>query len=364
MVSDFKILSQKKSSGLFGKGKTEWTVKIGANIAKYQASADANRPRIVVAAPRTRLASFMLGTGTRPAAAVQANIRARIADALAQTNRFTVLDRELSDEIQGEMDLIASGAVAKEDTARLGQMLATDLIVVPTIERMEYTRHARQLRLADRELVSYSGGARISFRVINATTGQMVMSETYATEFPTTSPTTLGASVDGDGASERALSDMTQQFVSKLLRQTFPISVISLSGADVVLSQGGAAVKEGLRYRAVILGEELKDPQTGQSLGRTERDFGTIAITRSEPNVAYGRLEGAPTLSAGQFRAGLIELRQQVGQAQDADLPTTQASATAATNARGQKPASAASPRLASQAKAEPVAKPDTDENW
>ena len=339
-------------------------MKIGANIAKYQASADANRPRIVVAAPRTRLASFMLGTGTRPAAAVQANIRARIADALAQTNRFTVLDRELSDEIQGEMDLIASGAVAKEDTARLGQMLATDLIVVPTIERMEYTRHARQLRLADRELVSYSGGARISFRVINATTGQMVMSETYATEFPTTSPTTLGASVDGDGASERALSDMTQQFVSKLLRQTFPISVISLSGSDVVLSQGGAAVKEGLRYRAVILGEALKDPQTGQSLGRTERDFGTVVITRSEPNVAYGRLEGAPALPAGQFRAGLIEVRQQVGQAQDAAVPTTQASATAATNARVQKPASAASPRLASQSKAEPVTKPDTDENW
>jgi hypothetical protein len=105
---------------------------------------------------------------------------------------------------------------------------------------------------------------------------------------------------------------MTQQFISKLLQKTFPVSVISLSGSDVVLSQGGAAVRQGARYRAVLLGDTLTDPQTGQSLGRTERDFGTILVARSDPNTAYGVLEGGPSLAPGQFRPGLIELREEV----------------------------------------------------
>jgi hypothetical protein len=113
------------------------------------------------------------------------------------------------------------------------------------------------------------------------------------------------------GATERALTDMTDQFVAKLLQKTFPVSVIALNGSDVVLSQGGAAVRAATVYRAVLLGEALKDPQTGQNLGRTEQSFGTVEVTRSEPNAAYGLLRNAPSLPNG-FRPGLIELREEV----------------------------------------------------
>jgi len=362
VISDFKVLQDKKEGGAFlGIGNkasngVTWRVRIGANIAKYKPSADANRPRIIVVEPRTNATSFEFGNEARSADAVKASIRSRLTSALTQTNRFAVLDREFNDEIQKEMDLVGSGAVNKEDTARLGQMLAADLLVIPTIERMEYVRHARALRLSDRELVSYSGGARISFRVVNATTGQMIMSDTFTTEFPTTQPTTLGASVDADGAAETAMTGMTQQFISKLLQKTFPVSVISLSGSDVVLSQGGAAVRQGARYRAVLLGDTLTDPQTGQSLGRTERDFGTILVARSDPNTAYGVLEGGPSLAAGQFRPGLIELREEVSA-----LPP-QPSSPAASAATKAPPA--AKPRQRSVAANPPQSAPTKDKDW
>jgi curli biogenesis system outer membrane secretion channel CsgG len=362
VISDFKILQEKKEGGSFlgigGKTPdgTTWRVRIGASIAKYKPSADANRPRIIVVEPRTSATSFEFGSEARSADTVKASIRSRLTNALTQTNRFAVLDREFNDEIQNEMDLVGSGAVNKEDTARLGQMLAADLLVIPTIERMEYVRHARALRLADRELVSYSGGARISFRVVNATTGQMILSDTFMTEFPTTQPTTLGASVDADGAAEKALAGMTQQFISKLLQKTFPVSVISLSGSQVVLSQGGAAVRQGTRYRAVLLGDALTDPQTGQSLGRAERDFGTILVARSDPNAAYGVLEGAPSLAPSQFRPGLIELREEVG-APSAQPPSSAESAVA-------KPPPAAKARQRTAAASSPQSAPAKDKDW
>lgn len=67
--------------------------------------------------------------------------------------------------MQTEIDHINSGNVRVQDSARLGQQLATDLILIPTIERFEYVRSVRKLCSADRELVSYSGGGRITLSV-------------------------------------------------------------------------------------------------------------------------------------------------------------------------------------------------------
>lgn len=370
VVSDFKIIKEiKENEGFLGIGgqahtRPTWRVRIGVNIAQYKASAEANRPRIIIATPRTSAQAYDFGDGTKSADEIRGSVRARLNNALTQTNRFTVLDRQFNDEMQSEFDLISSGKVNKEDTSRLGQMLAADLIVVPTIERMEYTRHARALRLADRELVSYSGGARISYQVVNATTGQLVMSDSFSTEFPTTRPTTLGAHIDADGSTAKALEQLTGQFVAKLLEKTFPISVISLNGTNVVLSQGGGAVKSGATYRAVLLGEALKDPQTGQDLGRSEQDFGSIQVTRSEPNVAYGVLSG-PLPQGVVFKPGIIEIRDEVTVAPRPIAPAP--SQPEAGTASG--PGSKASPAGVRHAAHGPATKPKSagpveDPNW
>ncbi|MBW8735351.1 MAG: hypothetical protein JF571_13815, partial [Asticcacaulis sp.] len=111
--------------------------------------------------------------------------------------------------------------------------------------------------------------------------------------------------------SAHAVTDMTGQFVSALMRKTFPLSVIKLTGPDAIIGQGGNAVQMGRRYRLVLLGESLKDPQTGQDLGRTESDFGNVVITRVDDNLSYGRIENAPSLSQ-TFRPGLLELREEM----------------------------------------------------
>jgi curli biogenesis system outer membrane secretion channel CsgG len=309
LVSGFKIISEKRQRTDWLFGPYEWRVKISADIAKYREASSANRPRLVVAAARGPSGSFAFGDEGQSAAAISAAVQSRLSSAISQTNRFTVIDRQASEEIQTELDAISSGSANPTDTARLGQQLAADLIVIPTVERMEYARHAQPLALSGRELVSYSGGATISFRVVNATTGQLVLSDRFTAEFPTTQPTTLGAHVDVHGATDRALSELTDRFVSELLEKTFPISVVAMTGSNVVLSQGGSAVKQGAVYRAVWLGAALTDPQTGQSLGRTEQDIGTIQISRSDPNVSYGELQLSAALP-GSFRPGAIELRE------------------------------------------------------
>ena len=61
-----------------------------------------------------------------------------------------------------------------------------------------------------------------------------------------------------------------------------------------------------------MLGDELKDPQTGRSLGRNEVPIGVVRIDRVTTKTSHGTFEdGAPSL--GQpFKPGGIELRKQV----------------------------------------------------
>lgn len=298
-----------------------WKVRVKAEVAKFVGPKDDGRPSITIAAPRTDTESYAVGDGRVDAAGVVAEIRSRLSDALTQADRFQVLDRELSDEMQAEVDFINSGNARSEEVARLGQRLATDLILVPTIERFSYPRSSRQLRMSNRELVSYSGGGRISLRLINAATGEVVMSETFNHDLSPTAPSTLARSVDGVGLASQLMDSLSGQMTKAVINEIFPISVIAITGNQVVLSQGGKSLATGERYEAVMLGEELKDPQTGRSLGRMELPCCVIAVNRVADKTSYGSIEGTVPTQLSAFKPGMVELRGLVklaGRAEDA----------------------------------------------
>jgi hypothetical protein len=187
------------------------------------------------------------------------------------------------------------------------------LIVIPTIDRFEYVRHEQQLRMANRSLVSYSGGGQVSFRVVNATTGQMVMSQSFSYAFPPTEPTTLSISVDGNELASDMMDAMDRGIIAAVLQSTYPLSVLQLQGRNVIINQGGDAVQEGVTYQAVILGKALVDPQSGQSLGPTETPCCSVVIDRVTPNLSYGHIADEKFQLDAPFTPGSMELRGQVG---------------------------------------------------
>lgn len=286
-----------------------WKVRVQAEVAKFVGPKDDGRPRLVVMAARTSSATYPVGDTQVDAAAVAAEIRSRLSDALTQTERFQVLDREFDAELQAEVDFINSGNARNDEVARLGQRLATDLIVVPTIERFEYPRSSRRLRLSGRELTSYSGGGRVSVRVINATTGEVVLSDSFTHQLAPTKASTLPRSIDGVGMAAEMMDALSGRIVKSVVNEIFPVSVIAIEGDQVVLSQGGKSVDQGERYDAVVLGKALTDPQTGRSLGRMEIPCCTIRIDRVSDQTSYGTIEGAVPESLKQFKPGMLELR-------------------------------------------------------
>lgn len=298
------------------KMRSYWKVRVRAEIAQYRAPDEQGRPKIVVALPKTLVQNYSVGDSNVPADEVAGAVRGRLSDILTQTKRFIVLDREFGSDIQAEIDHINSGNVRAQDSARIGQQLATDLLLIPTIEHFGYPKSVRQLRMSNRELVSYSGGGRITLRLLNATTGQVVMSDSFEHKLASADPSTMPRVIDGKNMAAEMMDSLAGQIGSAIITEIFPVSVVALTGDQVVLSQGGNSLQIGQRWKAVYLGDEIKDPQTGRSLGRNETPVGTVRIDRVSSQTSYGTLEeGAANLGGKPFTPGAIELRAQLAKA-------------------------------------------------
>ena len=315
VVTDFRIVDQQQVDNGY-----EATIR--ANIAKFVRPESANRLRVVVAPLRTNRDTFVIDTRGVSSQEVSDKIHKDILDALVQTNRVAALDREFSAELDSELDLIASGRTPSEDQARMSQQLVADYVLVGTLEKFEYKRHERHLRLSERTLVSNSGRASLSLRLINTATRQAEFAGTVLIDIPETEPSTLNPALDRVGAVDRdkqfdnivdgMIRQLSEQSVSKVMSRLYPVTVLTVEGDDVVLSQGEGQVHEGKTYKVIWRGKEMKDPQTGQSLGRLEKDCCTIKVTKVTPSLSYGSLVAKTVDVAKVFAPGALELGEQL----------------------------------------------------
>ncbi len=305
LVSGFKVARMTPPADKGGL----YTADISATIAKFKAPADSGKIKIVVAPLRSSQSSFDIGGRAVPAAVVLAQLRQQLIDALTQSGRFTVLDRQFESELEGELDLITSGKAVNTDFAKLGQALTADLVWVGTVNELAYTRHARALRTSDRELVSYSGGWSISQRMINLATRQILQSGTIDARAPSIAPTTMGSGINADAVLQDMRAAMAARSAEAILLQTFPISIVERDGMNVILSQGGSALVPGTRYRLYLQGKEMKDPQTGQSLGNSESACCVVLINRVTPKLSYGVLEDV-TVKLDGVAPGALQVRE------------------------------------------------------
>jgi curli biogenesis system outer membrane secretion channel CsgG len=286
-ISNFKLLSLIEPT-VAGQ---PYKANVEASIAKFTAPADSKKIKIVISQIHISASAYDVGGTSVPSAKIAGEVRQRMIDALTATGRFSVLDRDFGPEVQSELDLVASGQTPSDEMAKLSQTLSADIVWVGTINDFGYHRSARHLQMSDRDLVSYAGGWSVSHRILNVSTRQIMLSDTLRDQLPPTEPTTIDRGVDGTQLIADMETEVVSRTVSAILSRTFPLVVVSKDGTNVILSQGGQSVKVGASYAIVLMGKEMKDPQTGESLGRTESPCCDVVIDRIANKLAYGHLE-------------------------------------------------------------------------
>jgi curli biogenesis system outer membrane secretion channel CsgG len=288
-ITGFKLVEMTEPTSQGGLYK----VTIEAAIAKFRPPEDSKKIKIAIAPLRVNANSFVFGTQSVPASKIAQDIHQQILDALTATGRFSVLDRDFGSDVQQELDLVSTGQTPNSEMAKLSQTLSADVVWVGTINDFAYVRTARKLITSDRELVSYSGGWSVSQRILNVSTRQIMLSNTLQERAPTTDPTTMDRGINVEQAASSMESAIVSETVAAILSRTFPVTVIAKDGTNVVLSQGGQSIKEGARYAVTLLGKEMLDPQTQQSLGRIETPCCDVVIDKVAATMSYGHLENA-----------------------------------------------------------------------
>jgi curli biogenesis system outer membrane secretion channel CsgG len=322
VIQNFRIVSLLDPAQANGKFKAS----IEASISKFVVSADMKKIKLAIAPLRFDRSSIPMGDKSVAASQVGAQLRARIQEALVATGRFAVLDRDFSPEVEAELDRISGGAAPRAELEKLSQAASADIIWIGKINGLAYNKSSRQLQTSDRQLVSYSGGWSISEKLVNVATRQVISSNSLRGSAPSTSPTTLSTGVNSGKVLGGMTDDLVKQVVASIMSRTFPVSIVSVDGSNVVLSQGGQTVAKGTRYAVVTMGAEMKDPQTGQSLGRTESPCCEVVIDRVTANLSYGHIEnGAAGLD--KLTPGSLVVREKLrpGQVTTADAGAGQA---------------------------------------
>lgn len=357
VIQNLKVISLEEPGLLPPKN---FKATIEAQIAQFKLSADMQKLKVVIGPVTFGQQNLAIGDRSVPAAAVAAALRQRVSDALVQTGRFAVLDREFSPEIEQELDMIGSGQAPSVELAKLSQAASADLVWSARVNSFAYNRQARQLRTSDRELVSYSGGWALSQKMVNVATRQVTVADSLRGAAPDRASTTLGAGVDGDKILADMTDDAAKAIVGSILQRTFPMMVVARDGTNVVLSQGGQSIREGTRYAMAVMGKEMKDPQTGQSLGRMESPCCELVIDRVTPNLSYGHLENLRTDLEGIPEGGL-QVRNELKELKSSPAVVTENAPALSPSGAG----AALNVKKASTAKAVAVeVSPEKDDKW
>ena len=71
-------------------------------------------------------------------------------------------------------------------------------------------------------------------------------------------------------------------------------------GFAATVNAGASRLKVGQKYDVVLVGEMIKDPASGEVLGRKERPCCTFAALRVDERVTSGAIDTKPVISAGE----------------------------------------------------------------
>jgi len=282
-VTSFKISKYKQNTD------GSWLVTLAVSVAKYERLASENRTRIVVLPPRASQSAYTIFNSHVSGTKVAAAIADHLQNYLVNTNKFTVLDRTYSPELEQERGIAESGEASTEEYALIGQKLVADYVLVGTVQQLNYHENTTHSLTSNHVYSEPTGGMVLAYRLINTATQQVVLSDSVGVTFkeiarPGGTTETAGTVLD------RTIEKIAKIEGASVLGQLYPIRILSADQAALIIGAGKDLVSTGQVYKVYAYGEDIIDPDTHESLGKSEMYCCEIRVDRVTPKLSYGSL--------------------------------------------------------------------------
>jgi len=284
IVSSYDVIKQAKNDS----GRWEVTLKV--KVAKFKRRKSSNRKRIAVMPFRISSREYLIENKPINKANTNRIFGQNLVSSLVQSRRFTILDREYIRETLGERKLIINGNTPVEEMARLGQDLVADYILVGTLEDVNFKTSRVKMQSSGRELTTRKGKVEVSYRILDVDTRQIAFSEFARLKIKESDIRKVDSSIGTKNMESILCVLATEKIGKKILNAIYPILIVSVSGENVILGQGGSGIKRGERYDVFEYGKKIKDPYTKEFIGREEIYVATIEVTRVNPKQSYAKI--------------------------------------------------------------------------
>jgi hypothetical protein len=213
-------------------------------------------------------------------------ISRRLEEALRATGRFALFERDaelLASSVESEQDLAESGSFLA-DAAERGKLANVKLIVQPFVAQFGFGPRFRSVDGLPGmyERTDY-GKVTLTSKVLDTTSGEIKYQITIPWVFSRNSGNVYKGKVGGPGQKSwlRMAEEVGTRSAAAIVNSVFPIMVIKVSRGRIFLNRGkGGGVSVGDVLELFSVGEELKDPQTGESLGGEEYSIGKIKVSK------------------------------------------------------------------------------------
>ncbi len=260
-----------------------WDASVTLRYAKYEKiGADTNRRSVIVVSKDKRYRELITDT---------------VSEALVGSRRFDVLNRKDAALFDAEKDFIAGGDAGVAEMARLSQASGADYLVVAELQGLGISNNMREtIRMTGEVLVRSAVSGTLRLQVIEFATRKVKWSSSqkFGANYE-------GVSSIGAGTLAKLVGVAAEQLMDKLVVSIYPIRVVKVMGDIAIINRGEGSAAEGEIYAVFLMGEELTDPQSGESLGPMEVEVGTGQITEVKPKFSFLKMANGALDASGDY---------------------------------------------------------------
>lgn len=280
VVRRFQVASQRQDHG-------QWYVAIVAEIPVYEASAASKRLKIAVL-------PFRLSSDDKTANEFEQSVRSQVIDALSQSGKVAVLDRDYTQEDQNELAQLQTEDFSKDEASKLGNKLGADYIIVGTVFKAAATQDSMYMAAVGQRVYGAThADAQLTFRLIEAATGVIQLSGTLNGSQYAASTLDIVAKAEA--------TDLTNRILASL----YPLRVESIADGVFYLGKGGDSIHVGDEFRVLRQGSPILDTDTHEVIGYSEKELGKIVVTEVETKLSKAKLADGTTVQIADAN-GLI----------------------------------------------------------
>lgn len=261
---------------------------------------------------------------------VGCGIKALLTNRLAESGKYTVVERANLDVIMKEQEFLQSNRAQQGSGAQMGQIKGADVFLMGDITTFGRDDQTRQVGGIGGRLGAGIGGfglkkknstavVAIAYRLINATTGEVIVTSEARGESTRKSKSLAlggasgrnfgagGAGMESSNFGETIIGEAVLACVNQLgealdgqAGQVQPAEiqisalVAKVAAGQVIFTAGKPqGVYEGQKLEVHKIIDEVKHPVTGEALETITEKVGTLTVTRVSDAISYGAFDGA-----------------------------------------------------------------------